>query len=101
MSWTVEISIKNTSSSKLPCRIKKGQVFENKKVGTGFQNVAAVKDYIFDIPPNTTHKVHIEVLCINQRLAAPQGFLNVTSFAVSKNFSSQDELWNIMNTINQ
>jgi hypothetical protein len=97
MSWTTEITIKNTSNSRLKCKVKKGQVFENKKIGTGLQNVAAAKDYVFDLFPNSTQTVQIEVLCINQSLSPPYGPLNITNFAVNKGFHSQQHLWSIMN----
>lgn len=100
MAWTTEITIKNTSNSKLRCKVKKGQIFENKKIGTGLQNVAAVQDYVFDLPPHSTQVVQIDVLCINQRLRSPQGFLNITNFAVAKDFYSQDDLWSVMNKQN-
>jgi hypothetical protein len=97
MAWTTEITIKNTSSSKLRCKVKKGQIFENKRVGTGLQNVASLKEYIFDLLPNTTQVFQIEVLCINQKLASPNGFLNITNYIVDKDFDSQETLWSIMN----
>jgi len=97
MAWTTEITIKNTSSSKLRCKVKKGQVFENKRIGTGLQNVAAAKDYVFELQPNSTQVVQIEVLCINQRLKSPHGLLNVTSYMVNEDFHSQQDLWSIMN----
>jgi len=97
MSWTTEITIKNTSNSRVRCKVKKGQVFENKKMGTGYQNVAAAKDYIFDLPPYSTQIVQIEVLCLNKRLGPPHGFLNITNYTVNKDFQSQQDLWSIMN----
>jgi len=100
MAWNTEITIQNTSDSRLRCKVKKGQVFENKKIGTGLQNVAAAKDYIFDLPPNSTQVVQIEVFCINQKLMPPEGLLNITNFTVDKNFYSQQNLWSIMNNEN-
>lgn len=97
MAWTTEITIKNNTSLKYSCKIKKGQVFENKRVGTGFQNVAAAKDYVLDLQPNTTGVFQIEVLCINQNLKSPHGNLNLTNYMVSTNFQSQHDLWQSMN----
>jgi hypothetical protein len=98
MSWTVEISVKNDTPYDQQVRIRKGQVFENKKIGTGKQNVAASKDYTFVLPHNSTQKLAIEVWCINQRLQSPQGALNVTNFQVSSDFQTQQDLWDVMNT---
>lgn len=97
MSWTVEISVKNTTSYKFPFQIKKGQIFENKQIGTGYQNVAAVQDYNFEIAANSKQTVTIEVLCINQHLKPPSGNLNLTGFQISSAFLSQQELWDLMN----
>jgi hypothetical protein len=100
MAWTTEITIKNVSNSNLKCKVKKGQIFENKKIGTGLQNVAAAKDYVFELPPNSIQVVQIEVLCINQKLSSPHGFLNITNFIVNQDFHSQEDLWSIMNKTN-
>ena len=97
MPWITDITVKNNTGTNFRCKIKKGQIFENKKVGTGLQNVAAARDYVFDVPPNSTSVVQIEVLCINQKLRPPSGFLNLTNYMVAKDFQSQQDLWNIMN----
>lgn len=72
------------------------QVFENKQIGTGFQNVAAIQDYNFEIPSNTKQTVTIEVLCINQKQKPPFGSLNLTNLQVAGNFTDQQSLWNLM-----
>jgi len=96
MSWTTEITINNKTSQNCTCRIKKGQIFENKKIGTGLQNVAAARDYTVEIPPNSIISVNIEVLCINQQLASPKGSLNATNYFIGRDFSDQASLWSIM-----
>lgn len=96
MAWTTEITLKNNLNRSYKCKIPKGQVFENKKVGTGIQNVAAAKEYIFDLPPNSTGVFTIEVLCINEHLGSPKGNYNATFFKVNRNFNDQNELWSIM-----
>ena len=97
MSWTAEIVVNNTTPYKCPFKIKKGQIFENKKMGTGLQNVAAIRDYFFEIPANTKQAVSIEVLCINQHLRPPSGQLNLTNLQVTGNFLNQNDLWELMN----
>lgn len=96
MSWTTEITVQNNTPKKYLCKIKKGQVFENKRIGTGLQNVASLHDYSFEVMPNATGVFTIEVLCLNQRLSSPNGQLNVTNYSVNKNFISQSDLWSIM-----
>lgn len=97
MSWTAEIVVNNTTPYKCPFKIKKGQIFENKKMGTGLQNVAAIRDYFFEIPANTKQAVSIEVLCINQHLRPPSGQLNLTNLQVTGSFLNQHDLWELMN----
>jgi hypothetical protein len=97
MSWTIAIGVNNTSPYKYPFKIEKGQIFENKQIGTGFQNVAAISDYTFEIPANTRQTVEIEVLCINQQLKPPSGMLNLTNLQVVGTFTNQRNLWDLMN----
>lgn len=97
MPWTTEITIKNNTNSRFKCKIKKGQVFENKKVGTGFQNVVAAREYFFEIAPHSKETFQIEVWCLNERLRPPSGHLNLTNYMVNKNFLDQKELWKNMN----
>lgn len=98
MAWTAQITIQNKSNTRFRYKVKKGQVFENKKIGTGLQNVAAIKDYIFEIQPNSTETVSVEVLCINQKLKSPSGSYNLTNFMIHKDFQTQEDLWSIMNS---
>jgi len=96
MSWTIEIKLKNNLSKDFEIKVPKGQIFENKKIGTGLQNVASAHDYVFKIPANSSITVDIEVYCINQHLSPPLGNYNVTFFKIDKNFNDQNELWALM-----
>jgi len=96
MGWTTEITLKNKTNRDFECKIPKGQVFENKQIGSGKQNVAAAREYVFNVPANLTISVEIEVLCINEHLSSPSGSYNVTYFKVDKDFNNQRELWSIM-----
>ncbi len=96
MSWKTEISLKNNSDREFKIKIPKGQIFENKTIGTGKQNVASLKDYEFILPPKSTLKVEIDVLCINQKLSSPSGLYNITQFKINKEFENQDHLWSLM-----
>jgi len=97
MSWNTEISLKNNSEKDVLCIIPKGQVFENKTVGSRIQSVVSSREYKLIIPKNSKLTVEIEVLCINQTFKSPickPG--NVTIFRIDQPFSSQTELWEIM-----
>ncbi|MDR1201635.1 MAG: hypothetical protein LBL58_08415 [Tannerellaceae bacterium] len=100
MPWKTEISLKNNTDRECKIKIPKGQIFENKTIGTGKQNVVALKDYEFTLLPKSTLKVEIDVLCINQRLSSPSGLYNITQFKINKKFENQDQLWNLMNPEN-
>ena len=100
MPWKTEISLKNNTDRGCKIKIPKGQVFENKTIGTGKQNVAASKNYEFFLPPKSTLKVEIDVFCINRRLSSPSGFYNITQFKINKEFENQDQLWDLMNPNN-
>jgi len=97
MSWTAEIVLLNKTSVSVMVRVRKGQIFSNKKIGTGYQNVAAIKDYTFTLPPYASAAENIEVLCINPKLKPPTGFLNLTPYMINKDFLTQQDLWAIMN----
>lgn len=96
MSWTIEIKLKNNLNKDFVIKVPKGQIFENKKIGTGLQNVAAGKDYVFKVPAQSSITVDIEVYCINQHLSSPNGNYNVTFFKIDQNFKDQQELWALM-----
>lgn len=53
MSWKTEVSLKNNTADDVLCVIPQGQVFENKKIGTGIQNMAAAREYRLIIPANS------------------------------------------------
>jgi hypothetical protein len=97
MSWRTEISLKNNTNDDQLFVIPKGQVFENKKINTGLQNVAAAREYRLIIPANSRLVVEVQVYCVNEKLSSPHGFIgNITVFKIDKPFKTQDELWGIM-----
>jgi hypothetical protein len=97
MSWRTEVSLKNNSDNDVLCVIPKGQVFDNKKIGSGIQNVAASREYKLIIPAKSRMKLEVEVYCINRRFSSPSGSPgNVTVFQIDQSFSSQEDLWKIM-----
>ncbi len=96
MSFPVEIKLKNNQPFDTLCVIPQGHVFENKKIGTGRQNVAACKKYEILIPAGSSITVTIETFCLNKSYASPSGPGNVTIFKVNKPFSTQSDLWGLM-----
>ena len=97
MSWITEVALKNNSDDDVLCVIPKGQVFENKDIGTGIQNVAAEREYRLIIPAKSRLTVEISVLCINRSFSSPSGKAgNVTIFKIDQPFKDQHELWKIM-----
>lgn len=96
MSYSVDVKLKNNQPYDVLCVIPKGHIFENKEIGTGRQNVAAVRQYEISIPAGSTVTVTIEALCINQSYASPSGPGNVSIFKIAKPFSSQPGLWQLM-----
>jgi hypothetical protein len=98
MSWKTEIYLKNNSDRNIKMKIPKGQIFENKKVGSGIQNVAASREYDLIIPANSRIAVEIEVFCINRHLSAPNGQQgNLTIYKIAHNFNNQNDLWDSLN----
>jgi hypothetical protein len=100
MSWQTEISLKNNSNNDVLFVIPKGQVFENKIVGSGKQNVASVREYKLIIPAHSRLTVEVEVFCINRSFSSPNGTQGaITVFNIDQPFSNQEELWRIMGAV--
>jgi hypothetical protein len=99
MSWRTEISLRNNRNDDILCVIPKGSVFENKNVGSMVQNVAVSREYRLIIPGGGRLTVEVEVNCINKSFSPPSGRGgNITIFKIDQPFSSQEELWRIMQT---
>lgn len=97
MTWKTEISLQNNTDDDVLCRIPKGQVFENKRIGSGIQNMAAAREYRLIVPSQSQLTVEIDVCCMNRRLSPPSGVSgNVSIFKIDRPFATQDELWALM-----
>lgn len=97
MSYKVTINLRNDSAEDMLCVIPKGQIFENKQVGTGFQNLAVVRDYRLIIPSGSKISAELDAFCVNRSLSSPRSSTgNITVFKIDKPFNSQDELWRMM-----
>lgn len=94
MSWKADISLRNKTAEDVFCVIPKGQIFENKQVGTSVQNVAADRDYRLIIPASSQLIVEIDVLCINRSFSPPCGLAgSISIYKVADDFKDQHELW--------
>jgi len=97
MSYKVTINLRNDSTEDILCVIPKGQVFENKQVGTGYQNLAVVRDYRLIIPSGSRISAELDAFCVNRSLSSPSGGKgNITIFQIDKPFNSQQDLWQLM-----
>lgn len=97
MSWKTVIALKNNTDNDVLCVIPPGQVFENKKSGSGIQNMAATREYKLVIPAQSRLTVEIDVCCMNRKLSPPSGVPgNVTIFKIDRPYSTQNELWTLM-----
>jgi hypothetical protein len=97
MSWKTEISLRNNREEDVMCVIPKGQVFENKTIGSHIQNVVASREYRLIVPADSRITVEIDVLCINRTFSPPRGMPgNITLFRIDKEFATQDDLWTVM-----
>jgi hypothetical protein len=97
MAWKTEISLRNNSESDIICVIPKGQVFENKRIGTKIQSVASSREYRLVIPAGSRIRAEIDVYCMNRSLSEPQGDLgNVTVFRIDEDFENQEQLWDLL-----
>lgn len=99
MPWKTDISLRNNKAEDVICVIPKGQIFENKKVGTSVQNVAAAREYRLIIPASSRLVVEIDVLCINRSFSPPRGLPgSISVYKVADTFIDQQTLWEALAT---
>lgn len=96
MSYKVTITLANNTDDDVVCVVPEGHIFENKKIGTGRQNVAAKREYPIIIHGNSSITVEIETECINQTYSPPRGPGNVSIYKIDRPFTSQHSLWQVM-----
>ncbi len=99
MCFKVTVTLRNDEAEDVVCVIPRGQVFENKKVGTGLQNLAVARDYRLVIPAGCRITAELQAFCVNQSLRPPGGALgNITVFKIDAPFEDQDDLWRVIST---
>jgi hypothetical protein len=97
--YKVTLTLRNDTEDDVMCVVPKGQVFENKTVGTGRQNLAAARDYRLVIPARSRVTLELEALCLNRTMSPPSGTPGrMTIFRVAEPFQSQQDLWGIMSS---
>lgn len=95
--YKVTITLRNDTDDDVMCIVPKGQVFENKSVGTPRQNLAAARDYRVIIPGRSRLTLELDALCTNQTMSGPNGSPGRTTvFRIAGSFDTQQDLWNIM-----
>jgi hypothetical protein len=97
--YKVTLTLRNDTDDDVMCFVPKGQVFENKNVGTQRQNLAAARDYRVIIPGRSRMTLELDALCTNQSMSGPNGSPGRTTvFRIAGSFDSQQDLWNIMSS---
>jgi len=97
--YKVTLTLRNDTDEDVMCFVPKGQVFENKTVGTQRQNLAAARDYRVIIPGRSRLTLELDALCTNRTMSGPNGSPGRTTvFRVAGAFDSQEDLWNIMSS---
>lgn len=94
MSYKVTVKMRNDSEVDVACIIPHGQVFENKTIGSGKQNLAAAREYRLIIPAKSRIIAELDAFCVNRSFSSPSGTPgNITIFKIDKALSSQDDVW--------
>jgi hypothetical protein len=97
--YKVTLTLRNDTENDVMCFVPKGQVFENKNVGTERQNLAAARDYRVIVPARARLTLELEALCANRTMSGPNGSPGRTTiFRIAEPFESQQDLWNIMSS---
>jgi hypothetical protein len=90
----VLLKLTNTSDARIETSVPKGQVFENKVAGTGFQNLVAAGDHLIHLNPGESKYFYLAGYCLNANLKSPSGQDgNMTPISVKFDFNSQNEVW--------
>ena len=97
--FKVTLTLRNDTDEDVMCFVPKGQVFENRNVGTQRQNLAAARDYRVIIPGRSRMTLELDALCTNRTMSSPNGSPGRTTvFRIAGTFESQQDLWNIMSS---
>jgi len=95
--YKVTVSLRNDTDKDVLCLVPKGQVFENKNVGSERQNLAAARDYRVIVPAQSRLTLEVDALCTNRTMGGPNGSSGRTTiFQITGLFETQEDLWRIM-----
>jgi hypothetical protein len=90
----VALEVENFSNDIIETLIPKGQVFENKKSGSAFQNLVNAENYRVTLNPRQKIQVYLPGHCLNRDLKSPTGQKgNITPIAVNFEFTNQNSVW--------
>jgi hypothetical protein len=89
------LTLENRTAAALEFTVPKGQVFENRELGSGRQNLAAAREQTTRLEPQGECEFRVDALCMNRNLSGPNGSLgNLTVLKLrDDSFSDQTELW--------
>ena len=90
----VSLEIGNVTDKPISIRLPKGQVFENKVPGSGFQNLVLADHIELTLAPRERRSISVPGHCLNVSLKRPSGQAgNITPLAVDFEFDTQRALW--------
>lgn len=94
MEIKVGITLINNRDEEVTVRIPAGSIFEPVRRKYGVQNIVAIEDYQFKVPPHSQRKVVIRGCCLNQRRPLPQSCPGTaTPFRYAGDSFDQNAIW--------
>lgn len=98
--YEILIELKNETNEKKQVVIPKGQVFENKNIGSGFQNIVNAEGSAQILEPQQQVRIRLPGHCLNRKLTPPVGQeANVTPLKVNFEFDDQNTVWDNVDKI--
>jgi len=92
--YEVALELRNLTDREVHLRIPRGQVFENTKPKSGFQNLVVPEESQVEMPPHGWRRVTLPGLCLNHGLRAPVGQPGyIAPLQVLFEFTDQGSLW--------
>jgi hypothetical protein len=75
-----------------------GTIFEARDPFSRMQNLSAIRDTRFTVPPGHTRIVEVESWCMNSRLNPPHGTAMLPTALAAKAYGSQQAAWDDLNS---
>lgn len=92
--------MKNETDKRIEIVIPKGQVFENKNIGSGFQNIINAEDSTQVVEPQEQVRIRLPGHCLNRELDPPNGQdANATPLKVQFEFNDQNTVWDNVDNV--